>query len=414
MPSPTADFYSVASGQPVYAGRSSGGRLSGAVTLDDAVAAGAFGVNASALSGAVTLGDAVAAGAFTGYLVPAWMAGKALNEWFSIAGTALSASRFDGVSARISDFSGAGIVEATSELIVAVSGGHGGSTWNSVNGIILTADIPAWVERNASTPAGQILTGDVYTRNADGKPSSRHTYFSTQHIPQSSGKLFVTGLSAFGGSGGPNYPTEAFDLNTNTWDAQFTWPGYDDICAVERATGAGWSISDTHSLKKRDPVTGVFTETMSTAAMNLPAITQTLCHDSARNHLFYMSAPSNGTVLAFKVTADGTVKTTINFNSSAALTDLLTTRTASAMLEYDPVGDRYFLIDNSLRVNTIFVITPNAGVTWDVSYFAFGGGSVSLPQSGNGVMNKIRYVPSLKGLVFLADGIGGVYFMRLS
>lgn len=62
MAQPALTTYAVAAGQPIHGGRWPGGRLSGGVVLDAAVAAGSGASNPSALAGAVDLGPVLGGG----------------------------------------------------------------------------------------------------------------------------------------------------------------------------------------------------------------------------------------------------------------------------------------------------------------------------------------------------------------
>jgi hypothetical protein len=410
MVTPTNVSFGAPNGSPVVGGRFRGGGLTGFSFLDAAQPAGVFSINNIALSGNLTHDSVAPTGGLIGVYTPAWLVGKALNTWFLIPGSQPSGSQYDPVNIRNHDFSGMGVVESNSELIVAAAGGHGGSIDNSVQSIVLSADNPTWVQRNAATPVGQCVDDVGY--NSDGKPASRHTYWTTHHIPQAN-RLMLLGCSGPHGAGTHPDTVDGFDLGSNTWDAAGTWPGMQIAACVERATGVAWGFTQPGGINRRDPVTGAVTVTMSASITGTDNFAP-IMHDPVRNHLFSLRSPANGTLNSWRITSNGSVKTDITFNNSTAYTDLLTLRTPYPALEYDIANDRYLFYDGTFHPDKVFVVTPNASTVWDINYLTFGGGSVTPPTGVNGVQNKFRYIPQFKGVALLADGIQGVYFMRVA
>ena len=395
MPSPTADFYAVASGQPVYAGRSAGGRLSGAVTLDDAVAAGAFGVNFSALSGTVALDDAVAAGAFTGYVLPTWLAGQPLNTWISIAGTAGSGG------ASLDAFSMFVVKQSTSELISAASGGHLDSANNGVYSIRLTDNAPTWVTRKAGSASTQ---ADVLYY-ADGLPTSRHTY-QHNHYMASLDAVLMAGCRFGYGGGTPTGPgMDLFSLSTNQWLARFTYPDIPTLGTygiVKDGQDRIWTATGL----RFDPSTVAWTATAAT----LPRYPS--AYDPLRDQIFSLQC-GNGedgiqTVVSQKVVCSTAARTTITFNASAALTQFTTAGAYYLGMDYDKSNDR-FLATHAGEPGVVYIVTPNAGAVWDMSILSVSG---TLPSAPGGVNKKFQYIESLKGFAYVGPQAGTVYFLR--
>ena len=100
----------------------------------------------------------------------------------------------------------------------------------------------------------------------------------------------------------------------------------------------------------------------------------------------------------------------LTFNPSPGLTQFLADAPVSASFEYDPVNDRFLYFDgrgdgafgDSADGGRIFVITPNATTVWDVSILALGSGTSNPPRSSDtGIYSRLRYVPALKGFVYL-------------
>jgi hypothetical protein len=168
--------------------------------------------------------------------LPAWRAGLALNQWTAISGTTGAGG------APVDEFGCFTLRPDTSELFIALAGGHGYSD-NRVVGLRLTDNAPAWALRSpGGDPSSSVTFDGAY--NPDGKPASRHTY---KHIHWSAARNRIVALGAryIYGDGPPQSPTvDGFNPDTNLWDAAGTfsnapagWYG-----EVLDASGDGWSF----------------------------------------------------------------------------------------------------------------------------------------------------------------------------
>ena len=414
MPSPTADFYSVASGQPVYAGRFAAGRLSGAVTLDDAVAAGAFGVNASALSGAVALDNAVAAGAFAGYVVPTWLSG-AVGQWAQISGTTapIHSNDFCGAAWRESG----GVIEIGS----VASGGHSDNpTDNSVWTLQINVNTPAWVQRRGpSVATGWNIdgsTGNYFP--SDNRPVPRHTYWYNWWSPEL-GRYMMFGAKSVGTSAFDYIKTDGFDPVANDWDAPGTYPdvsGSGRIAVRDPGTGNFYSTGNNEMYKFLPATkTWAFVGAVSGAAINRGSD----AFDTLRGFIYHLSAgdswSAGGSILSAKVNPATAVSTAISFNASSALTNLQSEGTAGNLIgsqvEYNADLDLYYLYSGAIasQAGKIYVITPNASAVWDISFMPTTG--VTPAVSPGYSWTKFKYISALKALMLVVGG-QNVYFIR--
>jgi hypothetical protein len=83
-----------------------------------------------------------------------------------------------------------------------------------------------------------------------------------------------------------------------------------------------------------------------------------------------------------------------------------------AAMDYDPDNDRFlFYCGQGAGAGRVYVITPNASTTWDVSFLATTG---NLPPAtpGDGVHNRFRYVPALKGFLLMPKATSNLFFIR--
>ncbi|MGC4119608.1 MAG: hypothetical protein QM765_34555 [Myxococcales bacterium] len=391
---------------------------SGATSGPDggAAADGATGLDGGGLPAGDVGGraDAGATDAASPVSTPAWLAGKPKNEWFQIPGTAGAGG------SSVYAYSGMAFKNDTSEILIALAGGHGDSADNRVVSLRLDQDAPAWTTRLAAS--AQTERDVAYY--PDGRPSARHTYYATHYVPQVS-RLMVIGAQFVYGSAVSFNTVDGFDLATNTWDPKGTWPD----------TAGGFGIA-------QDPTTGdvwtgsnlsVFRWSASThqqtkvIGYNNTYLPMQNAWDPVRGRLVcigfgdgwgYGNYP---TLNAFVVSPTGEA-TALTFNPSDALTQFTADHVASAALEYDPDHDRFLYFggqsEQAGHGGRVYVITPTAGTTWDVGLLPLGPGSQNPPQGpGTGVWNRFRYVPALKGLVYLPapgwNNAPDVYFLKL-
>ena len=356
--------------------------------------------------------------------LPAWLTGVPLNKWIEIQGTkAVGSGLVPGEDANdfwapsahaLRAYSGGLLREDTCEYFVALSGGHGDSRENFVGSVDLTQNSPSWTLRNPSSSVANQITEQPYY--LDGKPASRHSYWSTQWIPQVN-RIMVHGTRWAGASSFPN--SNGFNPTTNTWDAAGTWASCVSSGSVglalckETATGACWAIVGS-SLYRWTPLgnTWTLTQTFPSAEYLAPP----LVHDPVRNHLFQMAwgdgqASGTAQMYARRISAVGTVRESVTFNASAAFSDYIATAPAYTALEYDVANDCYCLYAQTAgATQKIYIIRPNSSLVWDMELLTIASGSAT-PLS-QFAYNKFRYVPRWKGFVLLADPFQNLLFIR--
>ena len=335
--------------------------------------------------------------------MPAWLVGKKRNEWFQIPNTAGAGG------ATVYAYSGMALKQSTSELIIALAGGHGDSADNRVVSIRLDQDQPTWVTRMPSST--QVMKDVAYY--PDGKPSARHTYYTTHFVAQVD-RLMVIGAQFVYGTP-PSFPTvDGFDLTTNTWDPKGTWPalvgGYgktQNFATGDVWTASGLGISKWSAATRSQTVTRSFNNTYL-AMQN--------AWDPVRNQLLSIGfgdgwGYGNYPMLnAYTIPADGSTANPLTFNPSLGLTQFLADAPVSSAFEYDPDHDRFLYFDgrgdgqygDAADGGRIFIITPNATSTWDVSILELGPGTQNPPRSSDtGIYSRFRYVPALKGFAYV-------------
>jgi hypothetical protein len=335
--------------------------------------------------------------------MPAWMAGAALNQWIEIPGTA------GGGGSGVFAYSGFAFNEQTNEILIAAAGGHGDSSDNRVVSLRLSADAPSWTLRMA--PSTTIQFDVPYY--PDGKPISRHLYSSSHFVPQLN-RVMLFGVTGAAGNAYSFNNVDGFNPDTNTWDPAGTWaatPNGERGSVMVRATGEVW----TNGLSRWSPVTRTWTHPITTRTDAL--IRYPIAHDALRNQLFSLNwgdgiGFSTQAMFATVVPCSGSVQSNLTFRPGAALDSFLVDKPTYSAMDYDPDNDRFlFYCGQGAGAGRIYVIKPNSSTTWDMSFLATTG---ALPPAtlSDGVHNRFRYVPALKGFLLMPKATSNLFFIR--
>lgn len=335
---------------------------------------------------------------------PAWLAGAAVGQWIEIPGTGGAGG------AAVDAYCGIAYNEKTNEILIAAAGGHSDSYDNRVVSLRLTDNAPKWIQRSA--PSVNTLKDVAYY--PDGKPTSRHTYASTHFVPQVN-RLMLFGTRAAAGNAYFFPAVSGFNLDTNTWDPAGTWAdlpsGYNIGAVMLRQTGEVW----TSNLERWSPATKQWTRPIKTRTNDL--VRMPIAHDSLRNQLFTLNwgdgfGYSTQALFSTVVPVNGTTQYKIKFNPSAALTQLIADRPTYSAMDYDPENDRFlFYCGQGGGAGRVYVIKPNAGYTWDISFLQTTGVQIpAVPSSG--IHNRFRYIPALRGFLLMPTGKSNLFFIR--
>lgn len=352
---------------------------------------------------------------------PAWLNGVPLNRWVEIPGTVLAGSPgapgenpadIYAISNRtIHAYSGMAFRDDTSEVWVAANGGHSDASDNAVRSIAIADDLPAWRLRCAPSALADRLVDVPYY--ADGKPTSRHTYWST-HWSSIRGRVMLHRTRFAYGSAVSFNASNGFDPVTNTWDPARTWSD-GQTAQCRDASDNVWAMNGTSLYKWTSSAdTWVLTANFNGAAFpNGP-----MAYDAARGQLVTVAwGDGQGygadALNAWIISSDGRSRQAITFNSSAAYNQFVADKPAYAALEYDLDNQQLlFYVAAASATTRVYVVTPNSGTVWDMSLLALDGASVVPVDAGGSLMNKFRYVPALRGFVLFTSAVNNLYFLR--
>jgi hypothetical protein len=349
-------------------------------------------------------------GALAESAMPAWRQGQAVGEWRQIANSALSsapravsASGNTGPQSKVIAWTSFIIDTRNSAIYSAANGGHHDYAGNEVNRIGLLDGAPRWTEPRASTPMSQI--SDDVSHYADGRPTSRHTYYGAV-MNEVRNRAMVVGGGIWGNGNGTS-AVDGFNLSSNDWDAKGSYANapseytsaFGNAVAQHRATGdiyvfggfavARWSNASNSWSRL---LSGVSTYGQSSAS----------AMDTARNRILVVGGENNDRGL-YNVASN--TMTNVSFTGPNA-GDVGGTANG---LVYDPGLDVY-LLRKAGAGNTIYRINAQ---TFYVDTLPNTNGS-SVPSSTNGVYRRFLYVPQLKGVVYFPSYSGNGWFIRTS
>jgi hypothetical protein len=343
--------------------------------------------------------------------MPAWRQGVAVGEWRQVAGTALaSAPRAvvvggnTGAISKVIAWNGFSIDTRDSSIYSVANGGHHDYAGNEVNRIRLTDSAPAWAEPRPATPTSQLV--DSATHYADGRPTSRHTFYGTV-LNERRGRAMVLGGSQWGN--GFMFPTmDGFNLSSSDWDAARTYPNtmadfnVGMACAVteQKSTGDIYTFAN-YAVMRWSNASNAWTRLLA----NTPVYGQYAASalDTRRNRILVAGGLTNDRGLFDIATNTMQTVTFSGPNASAMSGD-----TGNGLV-YDPALDAYLLRK------------PGAGATlYRINAQTFAVDTVpntngaSIPSATNGVWTRFLYVPQLKGVVYFPSYDGNFWFLRTS
>lgn len=351
---------------------------------------------------------------------PAW-ATYGVLEWGAIPGTYQRASAADvtpGTDGIIARLNYSGMAMIGTKLYLVRDGGHedypgndGTIGGNEVVVVDLADDVPAWaLDRAAST---DVYTADGNPYFSDGSPKPAHNYWGSLPDPDGNVLQLYTSFTA----GGESYPaSNRYNTGSKTFAAAGTIadaPGR--FTTVDTSTGCLWGTTadDMHCY---DPSTNTYTTVHSPGI----GITQPLVYDPANDDFIafgWGDGQASGTAQTnfLKVSKTGS-QTAVTINSSAAFTAWEAIEAIYHSVIKDPSVDRWLIfspIGNAGTSGAIYTLTPGSGSSYDMAVLATTGADLP-PCNVDGSNNRFQYVPSLNGIVYMANAVDNVMFLRLS
>ena len=344
--------------------------------------------------------------------MPSWRQGIAVGEWRQIAGTALSSAPiavqtypslgYSGPTSKASAWTGFAVDTRDSSIYSAANGGHMDYAGNEVNRLRLSDDAPAWTEPRPATPVAQTKTNA--THYADGRPTSRHSYYGTVVNELRNRTMLFSG--ARWGDGYSLFNLDGFNLATNDWDPARTYP---DAPSADVGPANGWATvshkgtGDVYAftnfnVMRWSNASNSWSRMLSNAAMYGQYAASAV--DTKRNRIFVVGGNANDQAV-YDIATNTSKKVTLSGSQAGSLSG-----DGNGMV-YDVLLDAYLLRKGGAG-STVYRINAE---TFAVDVLPVSGGS-QLPAATNGVWTRFLYVPNLKGVVYFPVYGSGLWFLR--
>lgn len=340
------------------------------------------------------------------------MNGATPFEWLTISGTAMEAVQTGTYPAgQVGGFDyepaycGAAMQHSLARLWFGPAGGHSDSCINAVYMLDFLQDAPAWTRRRTfSTDIGWTAIDNGSSHYNDGKPAARHNYWQV-HFIEARNRLMTFGApSVYGNSNGSFDTVDAFDPDTNDWEAAGTYPsrtgiGYHEMpCWKAANEDVYYHTGPTGVLHKWTEATNSWSSS-STPGTHFGYMATAL--DTTRNRVLRTQSgqvPEDGE--GYYDLADGSL-TSITFTGASAA-DI-----TEGSLAYDSANDCYWFW--KLNSTTLYRIHPT---TWAVTTQATTGTVVNTyTDARHRNYRRFDYCPRLGGLYFMRDANTNVRFL---
>jgi hypothetical protein len=364
---------------------------------------------------------------------PRWLEGMRAGEWRRIPRTApstLGDAPFVGTYGQPANhlaYSGAALKRDGSWLL-QFGGGHADYSGNDVIAISLEADAPAWrVLRGPTVPpdrsswslnAHPELKGIWWDAHhlPDGRPASRHSGSALQYIDASERLMSFYNTSAFGTSSTTTGHVDGFRWADRDWDRAGTWPALPHGFA----TSYPWTVKDSatedvylgigSAIYRWRHGDGRFTPVFSGAGWAIDHGVAGI--DSVRNRLIVIGIWNDSArVAAHVVRLDTGQRSFVTLTGPQAHMMATSAQVGGSGFDWCPDLGR-------------FLFFPDDGFTYtlDPATFAVERMQVSgtpppaasrySADNGSGVHGRFRYVPHLRGCVYLASWQKDLWFLR--
>lgn len=339
--------------------------------------------------------------------LPAWLASAKVFEWREIPSTRLDETEVwknykaaPGTLGKygILAYSGGTVKTKRSEFFIS-GGGHQDYAGNEVFSIVLNTDAPRWVRRN--NPSTALADNQPYY--PDGRPAGRHSYWAIQYIDRKD-RLMFFGMAPWGVKPGYYGTVDGFDLATNDYEPAGTYASQEGIGGPD---GVGRDAQENiyiHSgrngnLYKWTLATGTWENLGYRGAYqhNTP-----FAVDTKRNRMF--RPPSGSSGAAYYDLNKGGVLTPLTLTGPAAQASV-----GPVQVVYDSANDVFWLWKRNdatlyrIDAETFHAtVQPVQGTLPRVAY----------KDARHNIYGRFNYVPELRGLVFMLDASGNIFFIR--
>jgi len=352
--------------------------------------------------------------------LPAWVASLAPGQWFEIPNTAIASVEPSPIPAgtnrdsKVIAWTSFVVDTRTSKVYSLANGGHNNYAGNEVDMLDLEAPVPAWRELIPPTPSAQVTGCQSYY--ADGRPTSRHSYYGIT-LNEFNDRIMLFAGAHWCQGGGFHSAISSYNITANTWSPSNT---HGSVPGVISAGVAAYTLNpltgDVYASlggsfgrwNRASGPNGTFTTLNPTGSA--PAGEESA---SAMDTTRPPGANPIGRILIVGGNNNDRHLYTISTNSFTAIT--LNGANAANISGADKAGMAYVeAIDRYLMRlggagGAVYGINPS---TFEVTAFATTNGA-SIPSTQSGPYNKFRYVPRLRGFIYVPSYSGNAWFLRV-
>jgi hypothetical protein len=342
----------------------------------------------------------------------------AIGQWYEIPNTKLSSvdpspvpPGVEGPQAKVDDWNSFVADSRTSKVYSVANGGHAGYGGNEVDALELDREVPRWVQVLAPTPNASI-TGCV-EYYADGRPTSRHTYYGVL-LNEFEDRIMLLGGSWYCSTGTPFLSTmDSYNISGNSYSPAGTHPRlpspfgttYYVSYTSNPLTGDIYAISF-RQIGRWNRSTNTFTANLSPTG-SAPWGGDQSAFDTSRGRIAIVGG-QNIDHAYYTLASNSWTGITLTGANAPNITNL-----GQAGMFYVAAIDKY-LVRALPAGGTVYQIDAS---TFEVTTFTTTGGS-SIPVSGNvsvpnGPYNRFLYLPRLGGAVYVPSYSGNAWFLRL-
>ena len=312
-----------------------------------------------------------------------------------------------------------------------LGGGHSVGEVNSMWVLNLNQDVPSWTKLHPGSDPRDYRDGWYYdpaTYTGVKLPGTRHTYYTPQFLTGTNGAHDRVMYFLNGGSADPTIPVEdrhdwldGFDVVTNAWDPQGTWPhvdpdGSNDIqwgspTAMDPRTEDVWIYGSgyTGNMWKWTKATNSWHNYGPLAGMPQSWWYKPSLIDGTRDRYILLANSGNQFAVIDGISDParmvGRAQTVVP-PAGASWTGNY------GMLVHDTINDRYLLAMEWYDVNghrqSVFAIDPTTWVATYVNELPY-----PILNLSNGIMGRFAFHPALGGVSWTPYSASPTYFMPL-
>jgi hypothetical protein len=372
---------------------------------------------------------------------PAWIKGLALNQWFAIPGTELSASTdlaaqiaagltdaslknigFGDPRRGIMDYSGGSFRANGSEMLLFGGGGAGAWAGNDVRGLRLESDRPAWRTLVKPTTASAVPRKSVDATTAymtNGTPNARHSYTHQSMIDATD--TFMAFLCDFvwQTDSGRYTNVDSVRMSTGTWNPAGTHPdvpenpSYGGSWVCKHAVTEQVYVATSQKIYKFDYIANSWQLLATVGSLPLDHAAAAVDHD--RNIILRIG--QKGSAYNAPGTVDlATGRWTDAVFSGPFASGISVKQYDGPGLVYDPGLGRFLWFQDD---GFLYAITYVSAGEYSVERMTLAGTPPTVLASGVhnggvGIWSRMQYVPRLRGVCIIQAYNRPAYFVRTS